>query len=47
MFKFILGVVVTLAILNPDTTKEVFAKSVDLVTGSVESVNEFINKDDE
>lgn len=35
MKGFILGVVVTLAVIYPDTTKVVFGKSVDLIHGAV------------
>jgi len=35
MKGFILGVIVTLAVIYPDTTKVVLNKSVDLVHGAV------------
>jgi len=35
MKGFILGVIVTLAVIYPDTTKVVFGKTVDLVHGAV------------
>ena len=35
MKGFILGVIVTLAVIYPDTTKVVFGKTVDLVHGVV------------
>ncbi len=37
MKGFILGVIVTLAVIYPETTKVVFANTVDFVHGAVEN----------
>jgi hypothetical protein len=40
MFKFIAGIVVTLAVLYPVVTKEVFGTAVDVTNSTVISVME-------
>lgn len=47
MKYFVLGVLCTLAVVNPDMTKAVLAKAVDITNGAYHSVTTNVNLKEE